>query len=267
MHTDMSLLQSSFTIKSFRELHSHILYFEGITNTKIVESNSHTNVFIWIWMFGINKRRNWKLKKGYNDWWTISIMKIKELKITDTSTIIIKHYQKNWLEHLGRMSENQIPKGRWCQGCLTRTWDSIHPSLRTGCNDDACFFSSHQMSFWYKVVPKSYEIILINKDLSDQISNHVHFKVFTLGVNIVNPEFLPSLEACEIWDFHSNEDSNHGLLGYNTMQWCDRIPTLQRIKLPPSSGSSEWYRERGYSPCRQTGNEKDGGTKSRKGAR
>jgi hypothetical protein len=39
-------------------------------------------------------------------------MKIKELKITDTSTIIIKHYQKNWLEHLGRMSENQIPKGR-----------------------------------------------------------------------------------------------------------------------------------------------------------
>jgi hypothetical protein len=36
------------------------------------------------------------------------------------------------------------------------------------------------------------------------------------------------------WDFYSDEDPCHSLLGYDVMQWCGRIPMFQRVMLPPS---------------------------------
>jgi hypothetical protein len=31
----------------------------------------------------------------------------------------------------------------------------------------------------------------------------------------------------EIWGFHGGEDSNRGLLGYDAVQYCNRMPTIQ----------------------------------------
>jgi hypothetical protein len=41
---------------------------------------------------------------------------------------------------------------------------------------------------------------------------------------------------CEFWDVHGSENSSRGLLGYDAVQSCGRIPTSERSMLPPSSG-------------------------------
>jgi len=52
------------------------------------------------------------------------------------------------------------------------------------------------------------------------------------------------LQVCKIWGFHGDEDSNSGVLGYDTTQWCGRIPMFQRTMLPPSSGwKAAWLSE------------------------
>jgi hypothetical protein len=40
---------------------------------------------------------------------------------------------------------------------------------------------------------------------------------------------------CEIWGFHSVEDSSHGPVSYNTLLWSVRIPPFQRNILSLSS--------------------------------
>jgi len=44
----------------------------------------------------------------------------------------------------------------------------------------------------------------------------------------------------DTWGFHGDENSCCHVLGWDTIQWCGRIPTFWRTMLPPSSGWSEW---------------------------
>jgi len=44
------------------------------------------------------------------------------------------------------------------------------------------------------------------------------------------------LYCCEIWGFHGDEQSDRGLLSYDTVKQCGRIPVFRRTLLPPSSG-------------------------------
>jgi len=75
--------------------------------------------------------------------------------------------------------------------------------------------------------------------------------------NTVHRAFSSFLETggrvktvCETWDFHSNEDSCHGLLGYYTLFWCGKIPKAAAsiLTYPENRGSMDGLQTIGILP-------------------